>query len=240
MEGKLIKEVRFLKIYALVLSVLLIGLVFIGAQQAAQKSKFGEIDVERINIIEPDGSLRMVISDQTRFPGLIIRGKEYPHDRQTAGALFFNDEGTENGGLIFGGKKEKDGTTSSYGHLSFDAYEQDQVFTIDAGHEGGKKRSGMAIIDRPDYPIVELIELVERLKGLSEDQKKAEMEKFDAGHPRPQRRLYLGRVEDDSVGIRLLDPQGRERILIQVAGDGSPVIKFLDAEGKIVSELPAK
>ena len=98
----------------------------------------------------------------------------------------------------------------------------------------------MAIIDRPDYPILEAIELMERLKGLSEDRKKAEIEKFDAGHPRPQRRLYLGRVEDDSVGIRLLDPQGRERILIQVAGDGSPVIKFLDAEGKIVSEFPAK
>ncbi len=240
MEKKLVREVRFLKIYALVSSVLLAGLVFIGARQAPQKSRFGEIDVERINVVEPDGSLRMVISDQTRFPGLILRGKEYPHDRRTAGALFFNDEGTENGGLIFGGRKDKDGKTSSYGHLSFDAYEQDQIFTIDAGEEGGKKRSGMAIIDRPDYPIFEIVDLMERLKGLPEGQQKAEMEKFKAGHPSPQSRLYLGRVEDDSVGLRLLDPQGRERILIQVAGDGSPVIKFLDAAGKVVSELPAK
>ena len=91
----------------------------------------------------------------------------------------------------------------------------------------------MAIIDRPDYPIGELIDLMERVKALPPEEQKAEMAKFDAGHPRPQRRLYLGRVEDDSVGIRLLDPQGRERIIIQVAGDGSPVIKFLDAEGKV-------
>ena len=240
MPEKLIKEVRFLKIYAILSSALLAGLVFIGARQAAQKTRFGEIDVERINIVEPDGTYRMIISDRTRFPGLIIKGKEYPHDRQTAGALFFNDEGTENGGLIFGGKKEKDGTTSSYGHLSFDAYEQDQVFTIDAGHEGTKRRSGLAVIDRPDYPIVELIDLMERLKGLSEDRKKEEAAKFEAAHPRPQRRLYLGRIEDDSVGLRLLDLQGRERILIQVAGDGSPAIKFLDAQGKVVSQLPAK
>ncbi|MFZ0637627.1 MAG: hypothetical protein WA755_16540 [Candidatus Acidiferrales bacterium] len=34
---------------------------------AAQNSrtKFGEIDVERINIVEPDGSLRMVISNMS-------------------------------------------------------------------------------------------------------------------------------------------------------------------------------
>lgn len=240
MDTKWQKEVRFLKIYALVSSVLLVGLIFVGAQRATKKVKFAEIDVERINIVEPNGMLRMVISDKTRFPGGIIRGKEYPFDRQTAGMLFFNDEATENGGLIFGGKKEKDGTISGYGHLSFDAYEQDQVFTIDALQGGGKKISGMAIIDRPEYPIVEAFELMERLKSLPQDQQKTEMEKFQASHPAPNRRLYLGRTEDNSVGLKLLDSQGRERILIQVASDGSPVIKFLDASGKVVSELPAK
>ena len=192
MEGKLIKEVRFLKIYALVSSVLLIGLVFVGARQASEKSKFGEIDVERINIVEPDGSLRMVISDRTRFPGLILRGKGIRMTGKTAGALFFNDEGTENGGLIFGGKKEKDGTTSSYGHLSFDAYEQDQVFTIDAGHERGKKRSGMAIIDRPDYPILEAIELMERVKGLSEDRRRRRSRSSTPAIRVPSAAFYLG------------------------------------------------
>ena len=50
----------------------------------------------------------MVISNKADFPGIIIKGKETPHpDRKTAGMLFFNDEGTENGGLIFGGSKDK-------------------------------------------------------------------------------------------------------------------------------------
>jgi hypothetical protein len=182
----------------------------------------------------------MVISDKTRFPGGIIKGKEYPFDRQTAGMLFFNDEATENGGLIFGGRKEADGSVTSYGHLSFDAYEQDQIFTIDAGEQGGKKVSGLAIVDRPDWPIKDALELVDRLKNLSQDEQKAEMEKFTAGHAGPYRRLYMGRTDDEAVGLKIMDPQGRERIRIEVAADGSPLIKFLDENGKVISQLPEK
>lgn len=131
-------------------------------------------------------------------------------------------------------------TVSSYGHLSFDAYEQDQVFTIDASQEGDKKSSGIAIIDRPDYPIVEIFELMERLEDLPQEKKKAESDKFFSRRESPSRRLYLGRMQDSSVGIKLMDAQGRERILIQVDADGSPIIKFLDASGTVISRLPAE
>jgi hypothetical protein len=64
----------------------------------------------RINIVEPDGTTRMILSNKTDAPGLIIRRREYPHpDRKSAGVIFFDDEGTENGGLIFGGSKTKEG-----------------------------------------------------------------------------------------------------------------------------------
>jgi hypothetical protein len=91
-----------------------------------KKATFDEIYVQRFNIVEPDGTLRMVLSDKSKAAGLIINGKEYPHEeRKTAGILFFNDEGTENGGLIFGGMKDKNGRVESWGHMSFDQYEQD-------------------------------------------------------------------------------------------------------------------
>jgi hypothetical protein len=92
-----------------------------------------ELDVKRINLLEPDGTLRLVISNRANFPGLIVKGKEYPHDRQTAGMLFFDDEGTENGGLIFGGSKDKDGKVESWGHLSFDQYQGDQIMVLEGG-----------------------------------------------------------------------------------------------------------
>jgi hypothetical protein len=37
-----------------------------------------------------------------------------------------NDEGTEMGGLIFGGQKDSKGEIHHEGHLSFDQYDQDQ------------------------------------------------------------------------------------------------------------------
>ena len=53
--NKLEKEVRFLKVYAVVTTLLFVVLVFSAFQQANQKTRFTEIDVERINIVEKDG-----------------------------------------------------------------------------------------------------------------------------------------------------------------------------------------
>jgi hypothetical protein len=234
---------RFLAIYSGILTILFAVTIFGGftaAQKpASNKASFEEINVQRINVVEPDGTLRMVISDKTRFPGAIIRGKEYPHvSRQTAGVLFFNEEGTENGGLIFGGAKDKNGNPTSGGHLSFDDYEQDQVLAITSSQNGDRKSARIALVDRPNWPIEELIQLTIRIKDLPPDQQKAEYEKFMKGRAPAQQRLYLGRSDDKSVGLKLKDAEGRDRIVLQVAPDGSPVLRFLDAGGKVISQLP--
>ena len=107
---KLFSHPRFLAIYSGVLTIAFAVVVLAGFAESRQKQTFDEIDVHRINVVEPDGTLRLVISNKADFPGIIIKGKETPHpDRATAGMLFFNDEGTENGGLIFGGSKDKEG-----------------------------------------------------------------------------------------------------------------------------------
>jgi hypothetical protein len=116
-------------------------------------TSFYEIDVQRINVREPDGTLRMTISNSATAPGLIFKGREHPFpNRQAAGILFFNDEGTENGGLLFGGTK-KGQNVSSGGHLSFDQYEQDQVISLDQTEEHGRRRAGLTFFDRPATPI---------------------------------------------------------------------------------------
>ncbi len=229
---------RFLTIYSGVLTAVF-AVTILGGFAPPKKTVFEEITVQRVNIIEPDGTLRMVISDKALFPGIYLKGQEHPHpNRKTAGMLFFNDEGTENGGLTFGGGKDKNGQVSSYGHLSFDEYEQDQVFTIDASQQGGKRRSGLSLVDNPDYPIGELIAVTDRIAKLPADQQKAEIAKFADSHGRPHQRLYLGRGDDRSVALKFKDVEGHDRIVIQVAADGSPVIRFLDQKGGIVSELP--
>lgn len=223
------KELRLWKAYATVSTLLIIVLAASAFAVDAQRTKFSTIDVQRINIVEPDGTLRMVISDKSQFPGIIINNKEHTHPggRSSAGMIFYNDEGTENGGLIFGGMKDKTGAVSSYGHLSFDRYLQDQVFTIDASEDGTRKRSGLSIVDDPDWPITDF------LSATPDEQKN-----FFKTHAPPQQRIYLGRTPDDSASLTLKDKDGHARIVIKVNPDGSPVLQFLDPSGKVISQLP--
>ena len=231
---------NFLSVYSGTLTFVF-AVTVLGGFAPPKKISFQEISAERINIVEPDGTLRMVISNKTRFPGIFLKGQEHPHpNRKTAGMLFFNDEGTENGGLTFGGMKDKNGVASSYGHLSFDEYEQDQVFTIDAGQQGDRHRSGLSLVDDASYPIGELIAVTDRIRNMPQDQQKAEIAKFVESHGRPHQRLYLGKSDDRSVALRLKDVEGRDRIVIQVTVDGSPVIRFLDEKGTLISELPPR
>jgi hypothetical protein len=230
---------KFLALYSGVLTIVFAA-VLLAASSETKKADFDEITVKRINVVEPDGTLRLVLSDKADFPGAIIKGKEYPHERNTAGMIFFNDEGTENGGLIFGGMKDKDGKVKSWGHLSFDQYMQDQVFTLDADEEGGQRETRMSFVDRPDYPITDILGLMQRTSSLPTEQRQAEFKKFLAEHGEPHQRLYLGRSGDRSVALRLKDTDGHDRIVIMVKPDGSPLIQFLDAQGNVQAQLPEK
>jgi hypothetical protein len=234
---------RFLSIYSGLLTAALVLAVLFGFR-LDKPTRFDTIDVNRINIVEPDGTIRMVISDKSQFPGVIIKGKEQPHpDRETAGMLFFNDEGSENGGLIFGGAKDKNGEKSNYGHLSFDEYEQDQVFVVEANQNGDRHQSGLVLADNPNYPITDLMTEVNREKSLPEGQRSAALKLFFSMHGQSRQRLYLGRDDNGSVALKMKDAKGRDRIIIEVGADGSPAIRFLDQAGKIThkwTDLPSR
>ena len=49
----------------------------------ATPQNLGEITVERINVVDKDGTLRMVIADKDRFYGLITRFDLLNHLRRT-------------------------------------------------------------------------------------------------------------------------------------------------------------
>lgn len=66
METKLEKEVRYLKIYALVMTLGCAVFLLTAFTLQIKNQKFEEIDVERINIVEKDGKLKMVISNGAR------------------------------------------------------------------------------------------------------------------------------------------------------------------------------
>ena len=211
-----------------------LAIVLLGGSGAPRKTaSFDQIEVKRINVVEPDGTIRLVISDKSYFPGLIVKGKEYAHDRQTAGMLFFNDEGTENGGLIFGGMKDKTGKVESWGHLSFDQYMGDQVAVFDAGEEDGKRHSGIQLVDEPDIPMSEITGAL----MLPPAQREARLHQLFS-KDKPEQRVYLGRRSDRSAALQLKDPQGRDRVVMAVSADGTPSLEFLDDQGRVMTQFP--
>jgi hypothetical protein len=234
---KLFASQRFLAIYSGVLTLVFAVTVICGFA-APRNDTFDQLTVHRINFVEPDGTPRLIISNRAEFPGAYVHGKENPRpDRSdAAGMLFMNDEGTENGGLIWGGLK-KGGKIENFAHLSFDKYDQDQIFAIDSGQDGEEKFSAIRISERGDYPIQEAFEAKERIEKLPEAQRKAEWDKFFATHTGDANRIYLGRAADKTASLRIKDEQGRERLVLRVNAEGNPVIQFLDDKGKVTREF---
>jgi hypothetical protein len=224
---------RLLLVYSGVLTVVLCIVLLSASTSPVKKATFDELDVKRINVVEPDGTVRLIISNKAHFPGLIVRGKEYPHDRQTAGMLFFNDEGTENGGLIFGGKKDKDGKIESWGHLSFDRYMGDQEMVFESGEEEGQRRSDLRVIDEPDIPMDQITAAL----VLPPAQREAKLDQLFS-KDKPQLRVYLGRQTDRSAALQLKDVQGRDRIVLRVTADGTPSMQFLNEQGNVIAQFP--
>jgi hypothetical protein len=233
---------RFLAIYSGVLTVVLSITVWLGIAKL-RNPKFETITARRINIIEPDGTVRLTISNRADFPDGWERGKEYPRpDRKdAAGILFMNEEGTEQGGLIWGAHQHPDGSVESHAHLSFDQYEANQIFALDAGREGNEKFSRITIADQGDYPVNEKREAFQRIMKLPQEQQEAAWNDFFAKHPAyDTQRLSFGRAPDGSVGLELKDTRGRSRILLSVQPGGEPTLKFLDASGKVMKEIPSE
>lgn len=205
----------------------------------ARKVAFDEIDVHRINVVEPDGTLRMTISNRAQFPGMIIRGKELPHASRNdvAGMIFFNDEGTENGGLVFGGKNAN-GHVESGGHLSFDQYEQDQVVTLEQNEEDGHRVAGLTIDDRPDAPMdfTGLSALEEEPDGAD---KMAKLQKLEEAGAFGATRLFAGKDASGGSLVSLKDAKGQTRLRLVVTAKGDASIVFLDASGKAVRTIGA-
>jgi hypothetical protein len=231
---------RFLVIYSTVVTITFAVTLLCGFA-ALRSESFDVLTVHRIDLVEPDGTPRLIISNRANFPGAYMRGKEYPRpDRSdAAGMIFLNDEASEMGGLIFGGLKAKDGTIQNHGHLSFDQYEQDQIFAIDSGREDQEKFSAIRIGERGDYPIQQAYDEGLRIDKLPKEQQDAEWKKFFSTHTGDANRIYLGRSPDKSASLRIKDADGRERLVMRVNADGDPVIQFLDANGKVTNEFTA-
>jgi len=96
--------------------------------KSTSKVQFDEINVGRINIVEPDGSTRLIISNRALFPGDFTKGRveSRPDRPDFAGILFIDEEGAQNGRQIQKGSIDKDNKIDAENSLTFERFRQDQ------------------------------------------------------------------------------------------------------------------
>ncbi len=242
MNDRIRREFRMLKMYAALVTVVLGALSLAAFRHAAQPARFTEIDVERINVRERDGKLRMVISSRDRSTGPVYKGKHFGYpDGTRGGIVFFNDEETENGGLTFGGETAN-GRPGAYGHLSFDQYNQDQVITLEYKDQNGRRRMGLAIEDRADEDIYDFSARLDTINAMPDGPaKSAALERLTAprgGVPISAQRVYVGRDYGKAAVLNLSDRAGRPRLRLRVDSLGAASLEFVDENGRVTSRLP--
>lgn len=167
-------------------------------------------EAERIDIVEEDGTVRLAISNSGRAPDPVCDGQILREGRNSAGLIFYNHEGDECGGIVFGGRRVDDGHRAGASFM-FDQFKQDQVVGISYQDAAGRRWAGLRVWDRPD-------EQLPAIGGAT--------------------RLYAGKTDEQAAVVELHDGAGRVRLRLSVANDGTAGLEFLDASGNVTARLP--
>ncbi len=193
------------------------------------------LDVQRINVREPDGTIRLVLSNDALAPGPIVdaeSGKE--SDRKggnSAGLVFYNSEGAENGALYI--------DDDSVG-LSLDRWQQDQTVVLGYGEEENGYFSGLLLYERPDHPHKDTLDRVEALRGKPQDEANAKMREMQAAGEFGTYRAMVAKDESGAAVVELADRNQKPRIRLVVDAAGEPSMTFHDEDGGITYALPPK
>ncbi len=199
---------------------------------------FDEINVKRINIIEKDGTIRMVISNKELQHSGRMDGKDWEKRERQAGMIFFNDEGDESGGLIYETKKNKDGHVKSGMSITMDRYKDDQVLQLlnDETLVGEKMISQRGLFVN-DFPAGS--GWTARNKAIQEAEKISDEKMRNAkireiySAQGSKNLIFLGKTKGNSQGLFIADQNGQPKLMIYVDEKGQPKIQTVDQKGEM-------
>jgi hypothetical protein len=234
MARRLRRQLRLLQAYALLSALAFAVLAAAAFRQAPAPPRFDEITVGRINVVEGDGTLRLVISNRERMHPGVIDGVTIDRVRPTAGLIFFNDEGDEAGGLAFSGQAREGGRRAS-AQIAFDQLKQDQTVAISYSESDGGRFAGLQVWDRSERPISELIKALNAANAIQDrPEREKALQAARAAAPAGPRRLFAGKNTEKQAIVSLADADGRARLNLVVDAGGAARIDFLDASGTVV------
>jgi hypothetical protein len=204
---RLSRDVRRLKVCCAGLGIGL-GAIFLCGLASGNHSQ--ELTTERLNIVAPNGTLRLVMANEQRFPPPIIDGRPLKRAINPAGLVFFNDKGDEVGGLAL---SEPGGGRLSA--LSFDYPNFDAIGLLARVAPDGKDATAGVVIN---------------------SRAPAQMSAASAARVVHQRIALQN--HNESAEVVLSDPEGRPRLRLSVDPHGTPRMEMLDDSGKVTYHEP--
>lgn len=234
------KENFILKMYSISLTLVLVFILVSDFKSDSSSQKFDEITVERINIVEADGTLKMVISNQERqHPGM-IDGKKFDDRERSPGIIFFNEEQDEVGGLMYSGNKEEGANLV----LSIDQYKNDQIMQLmQSTNKDGDNRYGLQLWERDKNLTIPLLQkTMDSLdkEGYNYRRKLEYLKRKNGGEPINEPRLFIGRNYNRETGLFIQDKYGNDRLRFYIDSDNIPKLEVLDENGKLIKDILGK
>lgn len=231
------REIQILRAYALA-STVVVGVSLLGAVHESKSASFDSLTVHRINVLDREGKLAMVITNHDDFPPPIVNGKPVKRmsGNDASGIVFYNQQGNEQGALIWSARIAKDGSFQSGATLSYDSAKTDQLLQVDDQNDNGLQSAYVTGWNQPDQTTPSYRQfLIEWQAAATDAQKRAVRLKFP--DTRSPERFFFG-YDETSSRVTLHDATGRPRINMFVTNAGKAKLQFLDASGKVTYELP--
>ena len=206
------RQVRNLRTYSIVCTLAVAALLLMGAKGPDPVDRFSTLRAERIEIVDADGKVRMLMTGPQKMPGPGGPHDYRPNARKfVAPAIIFYDETEhEYGGLVPRAKSGDAGLTAMV--FDYDKTEAGGFYTQQK--TDGTGFAGLIINDPPP----------------------AAMSQSDA-IKKDWNRIRISNPEKNAE-IVLSDTKGKGRILLRVTNDDRAYLEILDANGKSVFRAP--
>lgn len=230
-------KVKFLSRYSTFMTIVMVSFFLFSFNKFKDLESFEEINVKRINIIENDGTIRMVLSNREKQHSGRIDGKDWDKRDRPSGLIFFNDEGDECGGLIYQTKETQNGLISGMS-ITMDRYKDDQVLQLSNQETvvDGKivSQRGIHINDFPTDSHIEKRKamIVEAQKIADPKERNKKITEIFEQHG-DKNLLFLGKTKGNSQGLFLSDSKGQPKMMIYVDEQGNPKIQTFNHKGEI-------
>ena len=232
------RQLRVLQVYAAISFCMAAFFSITAFTQSTSTQRIDELTVQRLNVVDANGTLRFVLSNKDRMHPGVMDGVTINRPRPVAGMLFFNDEGDEVGGLTYSGTDDN-GRRANAG-IMFDQLKQDQTIGLTYSEGEGQRLAGLQVWDRSEQPLSDLIKALNAANALPEGSARDAAIKAARGKaPAGPRRVFVGKNTEKAALVSLADASGRPRLVMTVAADGAASIDFLDADGRAVQRIPA-